>query len=79
MIDAVLITILVFAASIFVSILAGPVVEFDSTGSGLIEVNERIAAVDAIVATLLSLGVLRRDLDLAPGLAGSAGAPDAAR
>ncbi len=55
MIDAVLITILVFAASIFVSILAGPVVEFDNTGSGLVEVNDRIAAVDAIVATLLSL------------------------
>ena len=54
-IDAVLITILVFAATICVSILAGPVVEFDNTGSGLVEVNDRIAAVDAIVATLLSL------------------------
>ena len=54
-IDAVLVTILVFAASICVSVLAGPVVEFDEAGSGGIDVNERLAGIDAIVATALSL------------------------
>jgi uncharacterized RDD family membrane protein YckC len=55
LIDAVVLTVLAFAASIFVSIVAGPVVEFGAPGQTGIVIHERIAAADAIVATALSL------------------------
>jgi uncharacterized RDD family membrane protein YckC len=53
--DAIVLTILVFAVSVVVSVAFGPVIEFDSDGSTPIDVNRGLAVVDAIAATLISL------------------------
>ena len=55
LLDAVILTVLVFAVSVVVSVAFGPVIEFDSDGSTPIDVNRGLALVDAIAATLISL------------------------
>lgn len=53
--DAILLTVLVLAVSIVISIAFGPVVEFDSDGSTPIELNRGLALLDVLAATAFSL------------------------
>ena len=59
LVDAVCLTAIIFVAAIFVSVIVGPAVHFDSGGQGLgdvVTVDRGVATLDSVISLALSAG-----------------------